>query len=709
MNDLKKDLKKEIKESLGNEFLRKSMDKFALAYRGSHEKAYADLNKDKLVLNVIHSKNSALEQMETLRSQFVEKAEKKGVKVHFAKNALEANELIAKIAEDTGSTKIVKSKSMTSEETLLNHHLVDKGIKVTETDLGEWIIQMRNEGPSHMVMPAIHLSRYQVSDLFEDVTRRKQNPDDIDALVKVARKELRKEFAGADIGITGANFLLADTGTIGLVTNEGNARLATTFPKTHIVLAGIDKIVPGIKDALNIIKVLPRNATGQTLTSYVTWITGQNEYLDDDTGKKDVHIVLLDNGRSEIASDPVFSEIFQCVRCGACANVCPVYRMVGGHTMGHIYIGAIGLILTYFFHGKNEAEKLIGNCISCGACKNICAGGIDLPNLIKSIAHRIENENGKSPFSGKLLSAVMGNRKLFHTLLKFGKFAQAPVKDSGGYLRHLPMMFSGEHNFRTIPAIADKPFREMWNEIKPKVNNPKMKIALFAGCAQDFIYPEQLKAFVEILEKENIEVDFPVEQTCCGLPLKAMDRPGTVKEIADQNLDAFDPSKYDHIVTLCASCASHLSEYPKITGSVTKAVEFADKIITSGKFLSEIVKPELSKKLSNKKVTFHCPCHLNNCVKSDEQARDMIRKTGADFIRAEDEMSCCGFGGSYSIKYPEISAGILNRKINDFLKTGAEEIITECPGCILQLRGGADKSGSEIVVKHLAELIREAQ
>jgi iron-sulfur cluster protein len=707
MNNKRKELREEIQKSLDNKFLRKSMDNFALAYRKGHEKAYSGLDKDKLVSEVAAAKDFALAEIDSLMDKFTKNAESKGMKVHFAKNAEEANSIIAKIAENTGSRKIVKSKSMTSEETLLNHYLEDRNFEVTETDLGEWIIQMRHEGPSHMVMPAIHLSRYQVSDLFENLTHEKQNPENIDSLVKVARKELRKKFAEADMGITGANFLLADTGTIGLVTNEGNARQVSTLPKTHVVLAGIDKVLPSVSEALKILKVLPRNATGQILTAYVTWITGQTECLSHEKKKKDIHIVLLDNGRSEMAKDPEFSKVFRCVRCGACANVCPVYRMVGGHTMGHIYIGAIGLILTYFFHGRDEAEKLIGNCIGCGACRTVCAGGIDLPNLIKAIAHRIEKEKGGAPVSGQLLSAVMKNRRLFHTLLKFGKFAQKPVKDSKGYLRHLPMIFAKEQNFRTLPAIADKSFRDIWKEVKPRLKNPKMTIALFAGCVQDFIYPEQLKAFVEILEAENIAVEFPAGQTCCGLPLKMMDRVETVKDITDQNLEAFDPRRYEYIVTLCASCASQLVEYPMIKKS-GRSEEFAEKIITSGKFLSDIVRPGLSKNLSDKKVTFHSPCHLHNCMKADKQAREMIEKTGAAFTRAEDEMSCCGFGGSYSVKYPEISSQILKNKIGDFVKTGASEVITECPGCIIQLRGGADKENAGLIVRHLVELIREA-
>ena len=317
--------------------------------------------------------------------------------------------------------------------TLFRSDLEAAGLEVTETDLGEWIIQLRHEGPSHMVMPAIHLSRYQVGELFSDVTGKKQDSD-IDKLVKVARRELRQKYVDADMGITGANFAVAETGGIGLVTNEGNARLCSTLPRVHVALMGLDKLLPKLHDALRILKALPRNATGQQITSYVTWITGANECASAEDGKKEIHYVMLDNGRSELIKDPLFSQVNRCIRCGACANVCPVYRLVGGHKMGHIYIGAIGLILTYFFHGKDKAKNLVQNCINCEACKDVCAGGIDLPRLIKEIHARILEEDGH-PLPNMLLGKVLKNRKLFHGLLRAAKWGQKPVAEKDGFIR----------------------------------------------------------------------------------------------------------------------------------------------------------------------------------------------------------------------------------------------------------------------------------
>ena len=348
-----------------------------------------------------------------LFEEFKARAEAAGARVHLAKTAREANEIIAGIAKDAQAKLIVKSKSMTAEETFLNHHLEKEGFEVVETDLGEWIIQLRHEGPSHMVMPAIHLSRQEVAELFSKVTGEAQEPDDIGALVKVARRELRKAFLNADVGISGANFAVAETGTLGIISNEGNARLVTTLPKVHVALVGLDKLLPDLTSALRILKVLPRNATGQIITSYVTWITGATPCTVAADGKKELHVVFLDNGRLALSRDPIFSQALRCIRCGACANICPLYGMVGGHNYGHVYIGAIGLIMTYFYHGRANARAIVQNCLNCLACKDVCPVNIDLPHLIKEVHGEILREEGKKPLKNRILRRILKDRQLF--------------------------------------------------------------------------------------------------------------------------------------------------------------------------------------------------------------------------------------------------------------------------------------------------------
>ena len=718
--------KQRIDTALENEFLRGAMDRFALAYRESRKNAFANMDVEGLIAQVAEIKKNATIQNKQLIELLQKNAASNGIHVHLAATAQDANKIIARIAQATDSTKIIKSKSMTAEETHLNPFLEKEGLEVTETDLGEWIVQLRHEGPSHMVMPAIHLSRFQVADLFSSVTGEIQDAE-IEKLVKVARKELREKFLEADMGITGANFVVADTGTIGIVTNEGNARLVTTLPKVHVVLAGIDKLLPSLKDALTIAKVLPRNATGQRLTSYVTWITGPSECSVTPSGKREMHIVLLDNGRSKIAADPDFAQILQCVRCGACANVCPVYRMVGGHRMGHIYIGAIGLITTYFFHGAENARNLVQNCTNCGACKTVCAGGIDLPRLIKEVHTLIQDKEGH-PLKSLMLARVLKSRKMFHGLLRAARLAQKPVTGNTQYLRHLPLIFFKEHNFKTLPAIAQIPFRDRWKALQKdlKATSPKpgvtpIRVAIFSGCVQDFVYPEQLEAGIKAMHASGRDIvfEFPMGQSCCGLPAMMMGEKEAARDVAVQNITAFNDVKADYIVTLCASCASHLKHTcPSLAENILgkEATQFAEKVMPFSQFMQDVAGfPEgsgdqtrghgVSLPEEPQKITWHSPCHLCRGLGIKEAPKELIRRTGNTFVQATEEETCCGFGGSFSANFPAVSREILTRKLDDAESTGAELLVTECPGCILQLRGGALSQNRKFKVIHLAELL----
>lgn len=706
-----KSYRKECQESLDNEYLRSVLDKFAVAYRVGRDNAFSEIDVEKLVSEVASMKDETLSRLDEYLEQFTQKAESAGVVVHYAKDGEEANALINEIGRKAGCRKVIKTKSMTAEETHLTPAMENEGFEVTETDLGEWIIQLRNEPPSHMVMPAIHLSRYHVKDLFSKVTG-KEEDEEIEKLVKVARNQMRRKFAEGEMGITGANFGVAETGSIGIVTNEGNARLVTTIPRVHVALLGIDKLVPTIGDALSQVKVLTRNATAQAITSYVTWVTGANPCGASDGERKEVHYILLDNGRREMVADPLFSQVFRCVRCGACANVCPVYRLVGGHKMGHVYIGAIGLILTYFFHGEENAKHLVQNCINCEACKDICAGGIDLPRLIKEIHARIQEHDGQ-PIPSLLLGKIMRNRKLFHTLLRTAKWAQKPVKGDDGFMRHLPMMFFREHDFKALPAIAEKPFRDVWLEIKPKVDNPKYRVGLFSGCVQDFVYPEQMVAAVDLFKDHDVAMLFPMEQSCCGLPLQMMGDKKVTRDVALQNLNAFINEDLDYIITLCASCGSHLKhnypvlleDNPKLTSQVEK---FCEKIIDMSSFVHDVlkVKPE-DFEGDGKKVTFHSPCHLCRGLGVHDAPRNLMQAAGMDYRQAAEEEVCCGFGGTYSAKFPELSAQLLDNKLDNVEETGAELLLTDCPGCIMQLRGGLKKRDSKVEVQHTIEALSE--
>jgi iron-sulfur cluster protein len=697
-----------LRKALADDFLRRTLDKFAVRYLPDRALIFAGANENdkELIAEIAEAKDASLDRLEELYARFCQEASKKGVIVHRVGAAKEATDLVSRLARENNCQKIIKSKSMTTEEIGLNHALEDAGFEVTETDLGERIVQLRHERPSHMVLPAIHLSRFQVADTFAENSS--QDPNNlISNLVRVARQKLRAKFIEADMGITGANFAVAESGTIGICTNEGNARLTTTLPRVHVAICGLDKLIPNIHDALRIIKVLPKNATAQAITTYVTWISGAVNCEANGPGQSKIfHVIFLDNGRTRLLKDPLCREALRCVRCGACANVCPVFRLVGGHQMGYVYIGAIGLILTYFFHGHEKAHILAQNCIGCAACKDVCAAKIDLPGLIQEIRARLNEEFG-SDMSGALLGKVLANRKLFHALLKFGKFAQKPVK-TDRFIRHLPDIFSLGQGFRALPAIADKSFRDRWPDLKPEFSPERKTVGLFAGCAQDFIYPQHLTAALDIFAKVKVNVVFPLEQTCCGLPVQTMGQRQAAIATAKTNIAAFKDLSVDYIVTLCASCAARLkNQYFSLLANELPLAEikaFSDKVINFCSFLTDVVKIESSLfKNDQEKVGYHCPCHLG---RDDEvEAPLSLLTAAAEYQASAEEAVCCGFGGTYSLKFPEISEGLLANKLKNLKAAGVTSVATDCPGCVMQLDGGAKKNGAQLKVEHLAEFL----
>ena len=466
---------------------------------------------------------------------------------------------------------------MTAEETFLNDHLEDEGLEVVETDLGEWIIQLRHEGPSHMVMPAIHLSRQEVADLFTKVTGETQEPD-IGNLVKVARRELRKAFPDGGHGHQRGQLRHRRD------RHPGHHQQRRQRPPGHHPAPGPRgpggggqadaRPARGPADSQGL---AAQRATGQVITSYVTWITGANECRTAPRRQKEMHVVFLDNGRLALAQDPVFSQALRCIRCGACANVCPIYSLVGGHNYGHVYIGAIGLILTYFYHGRKNARAIVQNCLNCQACKAVCPAGIDLPHLIKETYCEVLKGEEKLPLKNRLLRRVLKDRRLFHFLLRRASLAQKPLATGRGFLRHLPFFFGKEHEFRSLPVIARTPFRDLWPKLYQKVAQPRYRVALFGGCLVDFVYPEQGVALMKLLKDQKVQVEYPLGQTCCGLPAKMMGEKEVAREVALQNLTALDPADYDYILTLCASCGSHIKEaYPKLlAGEPGAAVKVA--------------------------------------------------------------------------------------------------------------------------------------
>ncbi len=320
-----------------------------------------------------------LDNLQGYIDRFTTQATKAGASVHRASDATAANAIIADILRSNKVKMVAKGKSMVSEETNLNAYLEKAGFDVVETDLGEYIIQLEGETPSHIIAPAIHKNRCQIGRLFADRLGVEYS-EEPNVLTKIARKVLRETFLTADAGISGANFAIAGSGSLVLFTNEGNGRMVTSVPPLHIAILSVEKILPSLADLPTFIRLLPRSATGQMITSYVSIITGTRK-AGDATGARELHIVLLDNGRSEILKGDC-REILKCIRCGACMNVCPVYRTVGGHSYGWTYPGPMGIILTTLLTGMAKSHPLVDASTLCGACNDVCPVKVPLQEMI---------------------------------------------------------------------------------------------------------------------------------------------------------------------------------------------------------------------------------------------------------------------------------------------------------------------------------------
>ena len=405
-------------------------------------------------------KAHAIAHLDEYLAQLSQQVRAGGGHVHFAKDTAEAQAIMTTIIQKTNHDLVVKSKSMTSEEIGLNEALAAVGIQAVETDLGEWIIQLAGDTPSHIVAPAFHMSRQQVVELFSEVTGQDLTNADIPTLTAVARQELRRQFLAAGVGISGVNFAVAETGTLVTVTNEGNGRLVTSVPPVHIALMGMEKVIPTLDNLMVMLELLPRSATGQTLTSYVQMVTGPRRAGEAD-GPEQLHLVILDNGRSQFLGTE-FEESLQCLRCGACLNVCPVFRVLGGHAYGGVYSGPIGAVQTPLLQGAVDYADLPQASTLCGACKDACPVQIDLPRMLLALRHQGAEGTPRTTKWGeraafKAYGQVASHPNLYQLALKIGRVAQKPLVRNGR-IRHAPGPLKGWTKHRDLPPLANKSF-----------------------------------------------------------------------------------------------------------------------------------------------------------------------------------------------------------------------------------------------------------
>jgi L-lactate dehydrogenase complex protein LldF len=455
------------RQALADAPLQAALIRLTSTLMAGNRRGFAALaDSDRLRDHAKRIKEHTLAHLDRYLEQLEASITRLGGKVHWAATAADARTIVADIARQANCKRAVKSKSMTSEEVHLNAALDQAGLEVTETDFGEFIIQVAGERPSHLVAPAVHHTRESVARVLSKYLG-EELADDPRTLALAGRRILRQKFRQADVGISGANFAVAETGTVALVTNEGNGRLTTTCPRVHVALMGMEKVIPRLADLPVFLKLLARAATGQTLSVYTTLITGPRRAGELD-GPEEFHLVILDNGRSKILASP-YRESLQCLRCGACLNACPVYRRIGGHAYGGVYSGPIGSILTPLFDSVSDNPHLPHASSLCGACQAACPVRINIPHMLiglRELQHQQKASHWED-LAYKLWGEVLRRPGLYRLALAVARLVLRPLADNG-WLKRLPGPGAGWTAARDFPAPAARSFRDRWKDLEDR-------------------------------------------------------------------------------------------------------------------------------------------------------------------------------------------------------------------------------------------------
>lgn len=687
-------------------------------WRGTRDRSVEEVDFEQLRVKFKGIKTHVTDELESFLAQFTAQAERVGTTVHTASTAADVVNIVRSICDAHGAKLIVKSKSMVSEEVELNHELEPFGVTVVETDLGEWIVQMGHERPSHIVGPALHLGRREVGQLLNKVLDRPVSLEDIPEQVRTIRDEIRPNFFEAGVGMTGANALIAESGTVMIVTNEGNGRLSGSIPPVHIVVAGIEKLVPTYDDAMTQLRLLARSATGQRLTVYTTFMTGP-------TPGHEMHIVLVDNGRRMMRSMPEFVEALHCIRCGACSNVCPPYGEVSGHVFGHIYSGAIGLVVSGFHHGLESIAKAQSLCLSCNACETVCPASIPLPQQILDVRKMVAEANGMNPRKEAVLE-IYSRPWAFDAVTRLGGRLSGPISSKGLVRsRKLPVV-NHQTRWRSLPVPAPTPLRDLVpsgtteEPAPPRIPSAVAgkTVALFPGCMTDRLYPEQGMAVVQTMRALGVRLVYPGGLNCCGLPASNMGDDKKAKAMARQTIEALEKAlartSADYVVSGSASCVAMLTQdylhiFRNELSWQARAEALSTKVMDYTSFMVNVAQvPDgtLASPSVTPVVTYHDSCQGLNALGLSSEPREILEGLlGCEVRELEGNRTCCGFGGSFSFDYPEIAERLMNRKLDNAQATDAPLLVTDNQGCIMHLRGGCDAEGRSLKVAHIAELV----
>ena len=463
------------REGMDNACLQKSLRSLQARYGKGALDIWRSLPDPELRQRVKSRRMQTLAHLDRLLALLAEGVEARGGQVFFAATAGEATAYIRDLAQARRVRRVVKGKSMLSAEIGIDAVLEAEGIEVVETDLGEFIVQIAGSSASHIIAPCIHMDRQQIGRLFAD---RLDIPysEDPPTLTRAARKALREKLLTADMGLTGCNLACAETGQISLVSNEGNIRMATTMPRLHVALMGMERIVATLDDHRDLLQLLTRGAALQKLSTYVSF-TGGPRREDDPDGPEEFHLVIVDNGRSRILADPEFREVLACIRCGACLNICPVYGRIGGHAYHSPYSGPIGAVITPLLHGINRHADLCKGETLCGACRDVCPVDNDLPRMLAALRHKlaygdpawqVRPHNRLEALGFRLWQRIIGNSRIYETVLRVVRALQRPFAGSQGVIGPLPGLKGGWTEGRDLPPVAPQTFREQWRSTLKK-------------------------------------------------------------------------------------------------------------------------------------------------------------------------------------------------------------------------------------------------
>ncbi|MEM4590989.1 MAG: LUD domain-containing protein [Nitrososphaerota archaeon] len=642
-------------------------------------------------------KERSIERLPELIDLFVKNCERRGAKVYFARDSEEAVQTIAEIVKASGGKLVAKSKSLTSEEILLNEGLEKRGIEVVETDLGERIIQLAGERPSHLVFPAIHKTSEDVGLLFSREAGIKVGRD-IKELMDYIRRRLRGVFMNADVGFNGANIGIAEIGGVVLETNEGNGRLTASLPRIQIVLIGIEKIVETIEEAFILARAHGVAATGQRLTTYVSVMAGRSPMAGD--GGREMHIVLLDNGRTGMRDDKVFREALYCIRCGACMNVCAPYSVVGGHIFGHIYPGPIGIPWTANVHGTDKAV-FAHLCISCGLCKEVCPISINIPLAISKVKQLLAAEHGH-PKADKFMMRYE----------EFGRLASrlAPLSNlilRTGITRYILEKTTGLDSSTPLPEFTRDTIAKRFKRIKKKPPETRDKVVVFVDFFANYCRPELAERLVEALQEAGIDTELPPQLTS-GYPFIAYGDWRRAEKHAAKNVELL--ARYVEegykVISLEPTATYTLKYiYPYLLPGDKRAASLSAATYEALGFLRGLVEQGAINVYARVTGRFgiHVPCHQRP-LSGAENVLALMREAGLEAEVIGDGM-CCGMAGTFGMKRGEIGrelAKAMGRRLFEMFKSkGLDAIVTESSVCTIHL-----KEGAQMDVLHPLDILR---